>query len=226
MSCIRDDSKSVAWEPQRGPFIWADRPRKRRRCRKRGRRAGVLVRLRQHANRPPLPSILLANVQSLDNKISELSAGISFQRETRDCCIICLREAWLSAEIPTQATEPADRTKGLSGKSKGGGVCFMISHAWCGQRNVHFIKSFCSPDLEYLIISCRPTWLRRDFRAHCQRRVHPTKANFREVAPKFFQHISCSEDHARWTTATPPSVRCTKPSPTSVWQIGSSLHSA
>ncbi len=34
---------------------------------KRGKSAGVLIRLRCRAFRPPLPTILLANVQSLDN---------------------------------------------------------------------------------------------------------------------------------------------------------------
>ncbi len=52
------------------PFVWAARPKKRKP--KRGKRAGVLVRLRRRAFRPPLPTILLANVQSLDNKLCEL----------------------------------------------------------------------------------------------------------------------------------------------------------
>ncbi len=71
------------------PFVWVVQLRKRRRRRK---RAGVLVRLRCRAFRHPLPTILLANVQSLDNKLCELRARISYQRETRDCCIICLTE--------------------------------------------------------------------------------------------------------------------------------------
>ncbi|KAL6476687.1 hypothetical protein MHYP_G00151860 [Metynnis hypsauchen] len=56
--------------------------------------------------------------------------------------------------FPTRPLSPAgfsvhraDRTKDLSGKSKGGSVCFMISNA---------------EDLEYLIISCRPVWLPRE----------------------------------------------------------------
>ncbi|KAI4905794.1 hypothetical protein NFI96_024899 [Prochilodus magdalenae] len=69
------------------PFIWAVRPRKR------GRRASVLVRLRQRAN-------------SLDNNISELMARISFQRETRDCCILCPGETrsvdHISAALPDE----------------------------------------------------------------------------------------------------------------------------
>ncbi len=55
-----------------------DRPAQRKKHRrKRGKRAGVVVRLRRRAFRPPLPTILLANVQSLDNKLCELRARIS-----------------------------------------------------------------------------------------------------------------------------------------------------
>ncbi len=48
---------------------------------------------------------LLANVQSLDNKLCELRARISYQRETRDCCVICLTETWMSAMVPDSAIE-------------------------------------------------------------------------------------------------------------------------
>ena len=46
--------------------IPAGDPKQRRR--RRGRRSGLLVRLRRWAHRAPLPSLLLANVQSLDHK--------------------------------------------------------------------------------------------------------------------------------------------------------------
>ncbi len=59
------------------PFVWAAQLRKRRRNRR--KRAGVLVRLRRHPLRPPLLTILLANVQSLDDKLCELQARISCQ---------------------------------------------------------------------------------------------------------------------------------------------------
>ena len=59
------------------------------RCRQsRGIRSGLLVRLRKQAHPPLLPSILLANVQSLDNKVDKLRARISFQRAIRDCNIL------------------------------------------------------------------------------------------------------------------------------------------
>ncbi len=114
------------------PFVWAARSRPRKRRRKRGKRAGVLVRLRRRPLRPPLPTILLANVQSLDKKLCELRARISYQRETRDFCIICLTETWMSAVVSDSAIEltgfsvhRSDRTKELTGKSRGGGRLFL-----------------------------------------------------------------------------------------------------
>ncbi len=56
----------------------------RRRKKHRGRLAGIRDRLRKRAHSPPLPSILLANVQSLENKMDDLRARISFQRDIRD----------------------------------------------------------------------------------------------------------------------------------------------
>ncbi len=119
------------------PFVWATRPRRKKRSRKRGKRAGVLVRLRRHAFRLLLPTILLANVQPLDNTLCELRARISYQRETRDCCVICLTETWISAMVPDSAIELTwfsvhclDRTKELTGKSRGGGICFYINILW------------------------------------------------------------------------------------------------
>ncbi len=214
------------------PFVWNARPRRKKRSRKRGKRAGVLVRLRRRAFRPPLPTILLANVQSLDNKLCELRARISYQRETRECCIICLTETWMSAMVPDSAIELAgfsvhrsDRTKELTEKAEVGGVCFFINNSWCDERNLHSIKSFCSPDLEFHMLLCRPFWLPREFTAIIitavyippqantdqalrelygniseQETTYPdaafvitgdfNKANFRTIAPKYFQHIT------------------------------------
>ncbi len=152
------------------PFVWVMQSKKCCRRRKIGKRAGVLVRLRRRAFRPPLPTILLANVQSLDNKLCELWPRISYQRETRDCCVIlCLTETWMSAMVPDSAIEltgfsvhRSDRAKELTGKSRGGGVCFYINNSWCNERNIHSIKYFCSPDLEFHMLLCRPFWLPRE----------------------------------------------------------------
>ncbi len=85
------------------PFVWNARPRRKKRSRKRGKRAGVLIRLRRRAFRPPLPTILLANVQSLDNKLCELRARISYQRETRECCVICLTDVCNGSRLSHRA---------------------------------------------------------------------------------------------------------------------------
>ncbi len=69
---------------------------RRRRRKHRGRRAGIRNRLSKRAHSPPLPSILLANVQSLENKMDYLRARISFQQDIRDYNILCLTETWLT----------------------------------------------------------------------------------------------------------------------------------
>uniref|UniRef100_A0A8C9VFB8 Reverse transcriptase domain-containing protein n=1 Tax=Scleropages formosus TaxID=113540 RepID=A0A8C9VFB8_SCLFO len=183
------------------PSLWETRRHRRKRSRRRGKRAGVLVRLRQRAFRPPLPTILLANVQSLENKLGELGVRISYQRETRDCCVICLTETWLSGEVPNSAIEPAgfsahraDRTRELSGKSRGGGVCFMVNNSWCDRRNIHLIKSFCSPDLEYLMLLCRPYWLPREFTAVIITAVYiPPQADTEQALKELYGRIGEQE---------------------------------
>ncbi|KAI5616883.1 gastrula zinc finger protein XlCGF28.1-like [Silurus asotus] len=100
--------------------------------RPRGKRAGVRNRLRARAHRAPLPSILLANVQSLENKLDDLRARVKFQRDIWDCNLLCFTETWLNPAVPDHAIQPAeffsvyrmDRTL-ESGKSRGGGVCLM-----------------------------------------------------------------------------------------------------
>ena len=63
-------------DPFFGPPPWTldlipEADPKQCRRRRRGRRSGLLVRLRRRSHHSPLPSILVANVQSLDNKVDE-----------------------------------------------------------------------------------------------------------------------------------------------------------
>ncbi len=143
---------------------------RRRRRKRRGRRAGIRNRLRKRAHSPPLPSILLANVQSLENKMDDLRARISFQRDIRDCNIFCLTETWLTPTVPDTAVTPSDNFSVLrmdrtaeAGKNKGGGVCFFINKKWCDSRNISILSRSCSPHLEHLSIICRPFYLPREF---------------------------------------------------------------
>jgi hypothetical protein len=67
-------------------------------------------------------------------KQNELRPRISCQRDIRDCNLLCFSESRLPPDILSQSIQPAefsvhhaDRQKELSGKKKGGGVCFMIN---------------------------------------------------------------------------------------------------
>ncbi len=144
----------------------------RRRKKHRGRRGirGIHNRLRKRAHSPPLPSILLANVQSLENKMDDLRARISFQRDIRDCNILCLTETWLTPSVPDTAVTLSDNFSVLrmdrtaeAGKTKGSGVCFMINKKWCDPRNISILSRSCSPHLEHLSIICYPFYLPREF---------------------------------------------------------------
>jgi hypothetical protein len=72
------------------------------------------------ANQPPLLSIILANVQSLDNKVDMLRVRISFQR--------------MATGFSVHRTNMKNE---LYGKTKGGGVCFMINNSCCDNNNIH-----------------------------------------------------------------------------------------
>ncbi len=84
----------------------------------------------------------------------------------------------LAIELTGFSVHRSDRTKELTGKSRGGGVCFYINNSWCDERNIHSTKSFCSPDLEFHMLLCRPFWLPREFTAIIITAVYiPPQAN-------------------------------------------------
>ncbi|KAI3356034.1 hypothetical protein L3Q82_017301, partial [Scortum barcoo] len=92
---------------------------------------------------------------------------MAFQRDIKNCNVLVFTETWLDPSIPDSAIVPEglsihrqDRTIN-SGKSKGGGVCFMVNNKWCS--DVEIISMGCSPDLEHLMIRCRPYYLPREF---------------------------------------------------------------
>ncbi len=102
--------------------------------------------------------------------MDDLRARISFQRDIRDCNILCLTETWLTPTVPDTAVMSSDNFSVLrmdriaeARKTKGGGVCFMINKKWCDPRNISILSRSCSPHLEHLSIICRPFYLPREF---------------------------------------------------------------
>ncbi len=84
-----------------------------------------------------------------------------------ESCVMIITETWLDNNIPDAAIEiggrsvyQADRTI-ASGKRKGGGVCIYVHNNWCTATNI--IGTHCSPDLEYLVVKCRPFHMPREF---------------------------------------------------------------
>lgn len=84
-----------------------------------------------------LPIILFANIQSLENKMNELHARISMQKNIRDCSILCLCETWLGERTPDEAVTPGGYTlvredrSADSGKTRGGGTAVLVKQSWC-----------------------------------------------------------------------------------------------
>ncbi|XP_034153092.1 uncharacterized protein LOC109615369 isoform X2 [Esox lucius] len=65
-------------------------------ARKRGRCGGVRQRLRRQGHmRIPLPTVILANVQSLRNKVDEHQANVKFLMEYSSACLLAFTETWL-----------------------------------------------------------------------------------------------------------------------------------
>ncbi|XP_034157898.2 uncharacterized protein LOC113536973 [Pangasianodon hypophthalmus] len=126
---LRDISllRGPGLQPSASPDAGGRGRGRRKRCmrkQKRGKRAGVRARLKTNPSRPALPSILLSNVCSLDNKLDYTRLQQTTRREFRDCCVFVFTETWLSDRVPDaaiqldgQASFPPDRNTALCGFS-------------------------------------------------------------------------------------------------------------
>ncbi|KAK3506587.1 hypothetical protein QTP70_010160, partial [Hemibagrus guttatus] len=76
---------------------------KRFKKRKGGKRAGALVKLRQRGFRTVLPSIHLANLRSLPNKMDELLLLSRTNKDFSNSAALCFTESWLNDTIPDSA---------------------------------------------------------------------------------------------------------------------------
>lgn len=56
--------------------------------------------------RPSLPTILLPNVQSWDDKIDKLHAQVKYQQDSKSCCMLTFTETRLEPSIPDCAVGP------------------------------------------------------------------------------------------------------------------------
>lgn len=107
-----------------------------RRIRKRGKRGGVRLRFkRQQLSRIPLPSVIMANVQSLRNKVDELQGNVRFHKDFKDCGVLAFSETWLSERDHDSdlyldgfgTPFRLDHNAKVTGKTQGGGVCLYVN---------------------------------------------------------------------------------------------------
>ncbi len=173
--------------------------RRRKWCergRKRGKRGGIRARLRANPTRPALPTLMLSNVRSLENKLDLIQLTRSIQHEARDCCVFVFTETWLNNNIPDSAIQlnkltcyRADRDKTPSGKSRGGGLCLYINKEWC--NNAAVLSKHCSPLVEFMFVKCRPFYLPREFTAIVIAAVYiPPCANTKDALRELYSAIS------------------------------------
>ncbi len=134
---------------------------------------------------------------------------------------------WLQTPpLSSQASPCTTRTEQKSSQGKAEVEAFVSILTTHGvMKGTYTIKSFCSPDLEFHTLLCRPFWLSREFTAIIIKAVYIppqantdqalkelygniseqetayydaafvvtgdfNKANFRTIAPKYFQHIT------------------------------------
>ena len=137
----------------------------RKRRRKRGKKGGKENRLRRRSTRPPLPSIVLANVRAIHNKIGTIRTYARYSHDYREASLLCFTETWLKPskldslyEVPGFTLVRLDR----GGGGGYGGVCAYINDRWC--RAFTIKTRICDdPNVEILGMTLRPFYLPREF---------------------------------------------------------------
>jgi len=96
----------------------------------------------------PLPTVLLANVQSLRSKTDELQAKVNYLHQYNKAGILAFTETWLSPVPNSELSIDGfglpirlDRDPHITGKGQGGGLCFYINERWCGDVKIRTMLS-------------------------------------------------------------------------------------
>ncbi|GFS09858.1 hypothetical protein ElyMa_006632800, partial [Elysia marginata] len=177
-----------------------------KRKRKRGRRGGVIERLKKRKFRPFLPSIVFGNCQSLNNKLEELQANTKWCKTYGEASVICVTETWFNEGTTADGTTidgfsifRGDR-KGEGCKTRGGGVCLYVNHRWANPNNSHIKLTACSPNLDILTVHVRPFYLPIEFSSNVFNVVFiPLNANDSDVTEQLVSIVQEQED--RWPDA-------------------------
>ena len=159
--------------------------------RKRGKAGGVRKRLKSRKFKPYLPSIIMGNVQSLNNKMDELHGYARYMHEFKHISLMSFTETWLNETITDDCVNingfkliRGDRNLNLAEKQKGGGICLYVNEQWCHPNNVTLKHYSCSPNVEILAVGLRPFYLPREFSHVIHLTVYVPNRNVAKLAAK------------------------------------------
>jgi len=101
----------------------------------------------------------MGNVQSLVNKMDELTSLTRSESMFREGSVMFFGETWLHDNVPDSVVDLAgfqlvwaDRSCADSGKKKGGGVAVYVNNRWCNPGHITVKERVCSPDIELLAV--------------------------------------------------------------------------
>ena len=111
----------------------------------------------------------------------------------------CFTESWLkddmnNIQLAGFSVHQQYRTA-ASSKNRGGGLCLFVNNSWFAKSNIKEVSRFCSPEVDYLMISCRPRYLPREcssiFLVYLQRQ---TDAGTKTALNELYEAISKQEN--------------------------------
>lgn len=130
------------------------------------------------------------------NKMDEIWLSITNNKRIMDSNVMIFTETWLNNSCPDNAIELAgrhthrvDRIADDSGKTRGGDWCIYINKAWCTDSIT--TERQCSPNVEFLMVKCRPFYLPREFTSIILTAVYtPPDANAKLAMKELYAAIS------------------------------------
>ena len=104
----------------------------------------------------------MGNIQSLANKLEELSACVKYQHEYRTCSVMYYTETRLTDAVRDSHVNIEGFFLFRSGRTRdsckkiGGGLCLFVNEKWCHRNHLAVKQKVCTPNVEMLTVSVRP----------------------------------------------------------------------
>ena len=140
---------------------------------------------RQQDVRSPasIPSVIYANIRSVNNKIDELQAFVS----VNDPSIVCLSETWLNSKIPNSACDVTDFTCYGNDRqtTASGGVCAYVKNMHPCER----LQDFEEIEVESIWLKIRPHRLPRGTSSLLVAALHLPPSGSVEQVSKLIAHL-------------------------------------